>query len=159
MREWGSPDISDLLRAASREAALRHVVDLDLPIFLPPGDMCGRVTAAAGLPRDAAPAVVARCIVDSLAYAHRKAIEDAVRLSGRPVEVIHLIGGGSRNDLLCQATADACGLTVVAGPAEATAIGNALVQARAVSGRPYGLAELRAMVRASFPTRTFHPQR
>jgi rhamnulokinase len=97
--------------------------------------------------------------VDSLAQAHRRAIEDAVRLSGRSVEVIHLIGGGSRNDLLCQATADACNLTVVSGPAEATAIGNALVQARAVSGQSYGLAELRAIVRASFPTRTFRPRR
>ncbi|MFI5897618.1 rhamnulokinase family protein [Actinoplanes sp. NPDC051513] len=147
MREWGSPDISDLLRAASREAALRHVVDLDLPIFLPPGDMCGRVTSAAGLPRDAAPAVVARCIVDSLALAQWRAVEQAQELAGRSVDAVHIVGGGARNALLCQLTADACGLPVLAGPVEATALGNVLVQARAAGVVDGDLAALRAVLR------------
>ena len=72
-----------------------------------------------------------RCILDSLAAAFAATVRDAARLAGRDVDVVHLVGGGSRNDLLCQLTADACGLPVVAGPVEATAIGNVLVQARA----------------------------
>jgi rhamnulokinase len=154
-------DLPELLDAAAVRPARRALIDIDDPAFLPPGDMPTRILEAcvrAGQPAPDDPPAVVRCIVDSLAEAHRRAIEDAMRLSGRSVEVIHLIGGGSRNELLCQATADACNLTVVSGPAEATAIGNALVQARAVSGQSYGLVELRAIVRESFPTRTFRPQ-
>jgi len=164
LRTWRaqghSTDLQELLGAAATRPANAAVVDIDDPMFLPPGDMPTRIIEAcrrAGQPAPADPPAIARCIVDSLAVAHRKAIEDAVRLSGRTVEVVHLIGGGSQNDLLCQATADACGLPVVAGPAEATAIGNILVQARALSPQQYGLGELRALVRASFPTRTFAP--
>jgi rhamnulokinase len=147
MREWGSSDISALLRAASREPALRHVVDLDLPVFLPPGDMRGRVTTAAGLPGDAAPAVVVRCILDSLALAQCRAVEQAQQLAGRSVEAVHIVGGGARNGLLCQLTADACGLPVLAGPVEATALGNVLVQARAAGVLDGDLAALRAILR------------
>ena len=80
-----------------------------------------------------------RCILDSLAAAYGRTIRDAARLSGRSIEVVHLVGGGARNALLCQLTADACELPVIAGPVEATALGNVLVQARAhglLSGRP-----------------------
>ncbi len=166
LRAWRqsglTAQLEDLLVAAADRPAGRAIIDIDDPLFLPPGDMPARIVEACAradqpVPHD--PPAIVRCIVDSLADAHRRAIEDAVRLSGRSVEVVHLIGGGSRNDLLCQATADACNLTVVSGPAEATAIGNALVQARAVSGQSYGLPELRAIVRDSFPTRVFHPQR
>ena len=72
-----------------------------------------------------------RCILDSLALAYRRTVRRAAELSGRDVEVVHLVGGGARNTLLCQLTADACGLPVLAGPVEAAALGNALVQARA----------------------------
>jgi rhamnulokinase len=162
LRTWGhSPaDLPALLDAAAQRPAFTSVIDIDDPAFLPPGDMPTRVADAcrrAGVPVPTDHPGIARSIVDSLAVAHRRAITDAARLSGRPVETVHLIGGGSHNDLLCQATADACGLPVIAGPAEATAIGNILVQARAVLDKPYQLSELRAMVRASFPTRTFHP--
>jgi rhamnulokinase len=75
------------------------------------------------------PAEVTRCILDSLALAHRRALAEAQRLADRPVDVVHIVGGGARNALLCQLTADACGLPVVAGPAEAAALGNVLVQA------------------------------
>lgn len=159
LRTWRT-DLPQLLAAAAARPANAAVIDIDDPAFLPPGDMPARIVEAcrrAGQPVPSDPPGIVRCIVDSLAVAHRRAIEDAVRLSGRPVEVVHLIGGGSRNDLLCQATADACGLPVVAGPTEATAIGNVLVQARTLSAQPYGLADLRALVRASFPTRTFTP--
>ena len=147
MREWGSSDISELLQAAAREPALRYVVDLDLPLFLPPGDMVGRVVTAAGLPDDASPAVVARCILDSLALAQWRAVEQAQQLAGRSVDAVHIVGGGARNELLCQLTADACGLPVLAGPVEATALGNVLVQARVAGVIDGDLAALRSVLR------------
>jgi rhamnulokinase len=164
LRTWRhqgvAADLPELLRAAAQRPAFGSVIDLDDPVFGPPGDMPARVVEAcqrADQPVPTDHAGIVRCIVDSLAVAHRTAIHQAARLSGKPIELVHLIGGGAHNDLLCQATADATGLPVIAGPAEATAIGNVLVQARTVLGQTYGLDELRAMVRASFPTRTFQP--
>jgi rhamnulokinase len=157
MREWGSPDISGLLRAAAREPLLRHVVDLDDPVFMPPGDMIGRITSAAGLPRDASPAVVTRCILDSLAMAHWRAVEQAQELSGRSVDAVHIVGGGARNSLLCQLTADACGLPVLAGPVEATALGNVLVQARTAGVIDGDLTALRAVLRETQPIARYSP--
>ncbi|MFI1994020.1 rhamnulokinase family protein [Actinoplanes sp. NPDC020271] len=147
MREWGSPDISDLLAAAAREPALRYVVDLDDPLFLPPGDMTGRLRRAAGLPDDAGTATVTRCILDSLALAQRRAVRQAQELAGTSPSVVHLVGGGARNELLCRLTADATGLPVLAGPVEATAIGNLLVQARAAGVVAGSLGAMRALVR------------
>ena len=82
-------------------------------------------------PAAARPVGLVRCILDSLAAAYGRAVRDAARLSGQTVEVVHLVGGGARNSLLCQLTADACEVPVLAGPVEATALGNVLVQARA----------------------------
>ncbi|MEV4278948.1 rhamnulokinase [Actinoplanes xinjiangensis] len=147
LREWGSPDLPGLLAAAAAEPGLAHVVDLDDPVFLPPGDMAGRLRKLAGLPADASHATIVRCILDSLALAHRRAVRQARELAGRPVTVVHLVGGGVRNELLCQLTADACGLPVLAGPVEATAIGNLLVQARAAGVVDGGLDAMRALVR------------
>ncbi|GLY06744.1 MULTISPECIES: rhamnulokinase family protein [Actinoplanes] len=147
LREWEISDISSLLAAASEVSSLSHLVDLDDPVFMPPGDMSGRLRKAAGLPAGASPAVITRCILDSLALAHRRAIVQARELSGRDVSVIHLVGGGALNELLCQLTADACGLPVLAGPVEATALGNLLVQARAAGVVDGGLDALRALVR------------
>ncbi len=95
-----------------------------------------------------------RCILDSLALAHRRAVRDAVALSGHDVDVVHVVGGGARNELLCQLTADACGLPVVAGPVEAAAYGNALVQARAIGAVD---GDLRAVLRASVSTTEYTP--
>jgi rhamnulokinase len=74
------------------------------------------------------------------------------------VDVIHMVGGGVRNELLCQLTADACGLPVIAGPVEAAALGNALVQARALGAAPDDLDELRGLLRATQELRRFEPQ-
>ncbi|MBM2618224.1 rhamnulokinase [Actinoplanes sp. LDG1-06] len=145
MREWGSPDIGDLLRKAAREKPV--VIDIDDPVFMPPGAMAARVAKAAGLPADASPALLTRCIMDSLALAHRKAVEQAQQLSGRHVDAVHIVGGGARNELLCQLTADACGLPVLAGPVEATALGNLLIQARAAGVIEGDLAALRTVLR------------
>ncbi|SDT47728.1 rhamnulokinase [Actinoplanes derwentensis] len=147
LREWGSPDLPALLAAAASKPELAHVVDLDDPVFLPPGDMAGRLRKTAGLPADADRPTVVRCILDSLALAHRRAVRQAQELAGRQVSVVHLVGGGARNELLCQLTADACGLPVLAGPVEATAIGNLLVQARAAGVVEGGLDAMRALVR------------
>jgi rhamnulokinase len=115
------------------------------------------VRESGGTPPES-PVEVVRCIVDSLAVALARAVRDAARLAGREVEVVHVVGGGSQNALLCQLTADACGLPVVAGPVEATAIGNVLVQARAVGTLRGDVDALRALVRDTQPVRHFAPR-
>ncbi|MEN8654911.1 rhamnulokinase family protein [Streptomyces sp. 21So2-11] len=135
LREWGGPDdLTALLREAAEAPPLRSVVDAGDASFLAPGRMPERIAEAcrdAGAPAPRTRAETLRCILDSLALAHRRTIAEAARLADHPVDVVHIVGGGARNTLLCQLTADACGLPVVAGPAEAAALGNALVQARA----------------------------
>ena len=161
MREWGSPDISELLRAAASAPAFAAVVDLDDPVFLPPGDMAARIAAAcasAGQPVPSSPAGFVRCILDSLALAHRRAVRQAQELAGRSVDAVHVVGGGARNELLCQLTADACGLPVLAGPVEATALGNVLVQARAAGVIGGDLAALRAVLRETQQIVRYEPR-
>jgi rhamnulokinase len=158
----GPPRLDSLLAAAAREEPLRFVVDADDPVFLPPGDMPARICAwlsARDLPAPSDPAQLVRCILDSLALAYRRALLAAQSLSGRHADVVHIVGGGSRNELLCQLTADATGLPVVAGPAEATALGNVLVQARALGAAPATLPGLRAILRSCLALRTFGPAR
>jgi sugar (pentulose or hexulose) kinase len=150
MRAWGSTDVAGLLRDAAREPAFAAVVDLDDPVFLPPGDMPQRIADACGRtgqPVPATPAAIARCVLDSLALAHRRAVRAAQELSGRHVDAVHIVGGGALNELLCRLTADACELPVLAGPVEATALGNVLVQARAAGIVDGGLGAMRALLR------------
>nr|MBA3528731.1 rhamnulokinase [Propionibacteriaceae bacterium] len=103
------------------------------------------------------PAVV-RCILDSLAAAYARTLGDAVRLSGQPVDVLHLVGGGARNALLCQLTADACGVPVLAGPVESTALGNIAVQARAHGALSGDLEALRAKLGGGHDVRRYRPE-
>jgi rhamnulokinase len=129
-------------------------------VFLPPGDMPARIAgwlSARGLPVPASREETARCVLDSLALAYRRALVAAQDLSGRHADVVHVVGGGSRNELLCQLTAEAIGLPVIAGPAEATALGNVLVQARALGAAPGDLDGMRALARGSARLRTFTP--
>jgi sugar (pentulose or hexulose) kinase len=159
-RTWGDSDLPGLLAAAEQVPARRFLIDPDDPEFMPPGDMPARIAAHCvrrGFPEPSTRAEIVRCIVDSLALAHRRTLRDAVRLSGRDIDVIHLVGGGSRNELLCRLTADACGLPVVAGPVEATALGNVLVQARAHGVVGQGLDEMRALVANSQRLRRYEP--
>jgi len=156
----GPLELGSLLAAAAREKPLQFVVDADDPVFLPPGDMPSRICswlAARDLPAPSGPAQLARCILDSLALAYRRALIAAQTLSGQHADVVHIVGGGSRNDLLCQLTADATGLPVVAGPAEATALGNVLVQARTLGVAPATLPGMRALLRSCLALRTFTP--
>jgi rhamnulokinase len=161
-RVWGARagSVDTLLRAAAEVEPLRFLIDADDPVFLPPEDMPGRIATwlgERGLPVPAGPAEFTRCILDSLALAYRRALTDAQSLSGRHASVVHIVGGGSRNELLCQLTADATGLPVVAGPSEATALGNVLVQGRALGAAPGSLKEMRALLRACLEPRRFSP--
>ncbi len=164
LRSWadaGLPaDLGTLLGQAVRVPPLRAVIDPDRPVFLPPGDMPGRIAGECRRtgqppPRDQAETV--RCIMDSLALAHRRAILQVQELSGRHVDTVHVVGGGARNSLLCQLTADACGLPVVAGPVEAAALGNILVQARSLGAAPDDLEGMRALLRTTQAMRRFQP--
>lgn len=165
LRTWAaaglSTDLEALLAAAARVPAFIAVVDPDDPRFLPPGDVPARIAALCRETGQRPPddqATTVRCILDSLALAYRAAVADVQRLSGRSVSEVHVVGGGARNELLCQLTADACALPVVAGPVEAAAVGNLLVQARAGGAVHGGLAELRSLVRTTQPLRTHTPR-
>jgi rhamnulokinase len=164
-RTWAAAgltaDLPDLLAAAAGVPAFSALVDPDDARFLPPGDVPARIAAyctATGQTPPQSQAETVRCILDSLALAYRRSVRQAADLSGRTVETVHLVGGGARNTLLCQLTADACGLPVLAGPVEAAAIGNALVQARAGGALSGGLAELRALVRRTSDVRVHLPR-
>jgi rhamnulokinase len=153
-------DLPRLLDDAAGLPARCCVIDPDRPEFLPPGDMPARVQAECrrtDQPVPRSPAEITRCILDSLAAAYRRRIRQAADLSGAAVEVVHLVGGGARNALLCQLTADACELPVVAGPVEAAAYGNVLVQARAAGVLSGDRTELRALLRAA-DTVTYLPR-
>lgn len=156
LREWDAPALEPLLRAAGTVVD-GPVVDVDDPAWIPPGRMPARLADAAGLDPDSRGALV-RCILDSLAAGYARTIADAERLAGLDVEVVHVVGGGSRNELLCQLTADATGRPVLAGPVEASALGNVLVQARARGAVSGTLEDLRALVASVTPLRRYEPR-
>lgn len=165
VRTWnaaGLPaDLPDLLAAAAQVPALTTVIDVDAPEFLAPGDMPARIAEAAERTGQTPPqsqAETVRCILDSLALAYRRAVRQASELSGRAVDVVHVVGGGVRNELLCQLTADATGLPVVAGPVEGAALGNVLVQARAAGVLSGDLGALREVGARGVELREYAPQ-
>jgi rhamnulokinase len=154
---WRRNDRERLLLDAARLPPNGPRVDVDDPSFIPPGGMPERIRAAAG--RGAmGPAEIVRCILDSLADAYARAVRDAEHLAGVSVDVVHIVGGGSQNALLCQLTADAAQLPVVAGPVEATAVGNVVVQARAHGGHA-SLEAMRAGIAASSRLLRYEPKR
>ncbi|MFF4302835.1 rhamnulokinase family protein [Streptomyces sp. NPDC001601] len=160
VRAWGDPELGGLLREAAGVPALRSVVDAGDAAFLAPGRMPERIAEAcraSGQPVPRTPGEITRCILDSLALAHRRAVTDAQRLAGHPVDTVYVVGGGARNALLCQLTADACGLPVVAGPAEAAALGNVLAQARA-HGVVGDLADMRRLLTRTQPLTRYVPR-
>ena len=158
-RQGDLTDLPRLLAEAGEVPGGRAIVDPDRPEFLPPGDMPERLRAECrrtGQPVPDAPAQITRCILDSLAAAYRRVVQQAAELSGTQIEVIHLVGGGARNALLCQLAADACQLPVEVGPVEAAAYGNVLVQARTAGVLTGGLADVRRLLHS---TRTYVPCR
>jgi len=163
-RSWaakgGAYSWDDMTQLAAGGEAFQSFVDPDHPDFLNPEDMptaiqtfCSRT----GQPTPDSHAAILRCIFESLALKYRWVIGCLEEMLGYELEVIHIIGGGSQNGLLCQWTADAVGKPVVAGPVEATAIGNALVQAISL-GYLDSLVDGRALVVKSFPLETYEPR-
>lgn len=165
MRSWEAAgervSLPELLEAAARVDRAMPVFDPADDAFYPPGDMPARIATwfdERGVQAPRGHAELARCILESLAEGYAVALRDAARISGQAIERLHVVGGGSRNALLCQLTADRTGLPVVAGPVEATAIGNVLIQARTLGAAPETLEELRALVRATHELVEYRPR-
>jgi rhamnulokinase len=159
-RDGETIDLPGLLAAAASVTSPVAVFDANDPRFLAPGDMPGRIAewcAGHGVAAPSSRAEFARSIIESLAEAFAGAVRTASILSGVDVETIHVVGGGALNELLCQRTADRSGLPVLAGPVEATAIGNVLVQARAQGFASGDLESLRALVAAAFAPTRYEP--
>jgi rhamnulokinase len=163
-RIWASQDHAyswDQLTAMAAEApAFGPLIDPDAHDFLQPGDMPARIQAFCARTGQAVPethAEIARTVLESLTLRYRWALEKLELLMGRKMAAIHIVGGGCQNHLLCQLTADCCQVPVIAGPIEATAIGNVLMQAIA-RGEIADLAEARQVVRQSFDVITFAPR-
>lgn len=162
-REWArqgsSLGYAELCEAALAAPAFTAVIDPDDPSFLSPGDMPGKIAdycRRTGQPAPENHGAITRTIFESLALKYRAVLEMLERIRGRRFRVLHIVGGGSKNAVLCQFTADATGLPVVAGPEEATAIGNVLLQAMAL-GHLRTPAEARELVRRSYQPRTYLP--
>jgi rhamnulokinase len=154
IRSWNAGgshvDLHDLLEAAAVLPDGGPVVDPNDAAFLTPGDMPARIEEACRESGQQAPTDrpgIVRCILDSLAQAYAETLAAALRLSGTSIETVHVVGGGSSNAFLCRLTARATGLPVVAGPVEATALGNVLVQARTAGAVSGDRTDLRRMLR------------
>ena len=164
LRHWATegavPDQDALLAAAAALPPGGPVFDVDAPDLIAPGDMPRRIAtavAAAGGTLAESPAAVVRSVLDSLAVAYARTTAEAEALAGQRVDVVHVVGGGSRNALLCQLTADLSGRTVLSGPVEATALGNLAVQARAAGLLPADLESLRRTLRSGLALQTYTP--
>ena len=150
----------ELIVRAEAAKPFASLINPDDMTFLPPGDMPSRIAAycehtGQKIPHDEGAFV--RCALESLALKYRWAVGILEEILGTTIKTIHVVGGGSKNAFLCQFTADACGIPVVAGPVEATAMGNVLIQAMG-RGRISSLADLRAIVARSFPVTTYEPK-
>jgi rhamnulokinase len=162
-REWSADreyTYDELIGMAENISPLGAIIDPDQPQFLNPTSMTLAIRefcqkTGQPIPQDIGQFV--RVILQSLALAYRYVLEQLSEISSQEIAQIHIIGGGSQNNLLCQLAADVTGLPVYAGPVEATAIGNILVQAMTL-GRISSLEELRKVVRQSFPVNLYEPQ-
>jgi rhamnulokinase len=159
-REGQVIELSELLAAAAAIDRPLAKFDPNDPSLMPAGDMPSRISALCGTggdPVPSTPAEFARSILESLADAYAATLDDAERLSGIKINTVHVVGGGSQNALLCQLTADRTGRTVLAGPVEATAIGNVLVQGRAAGFVSGSLEDLRGIVAETFAPVRYEP--
>jgi rhamnulokinase len=152
-------DYTHLTAQAQDAEPLRSLIQPDDSRFLPPGNMPERIRAFCRETRQPVPETpgrIARCIFESLALLYAVRLEELERLTGRRIRNLHIVGGGSCNRSLNQFAANATGRIVMAGPVEATAIGNVLVQAIAL-GDLADLSAARSVVRNSFPVERFEP--
>ncbi|MFG0287874.1 MAG: rhamnulokinase family protein [Rhodopirellula sp. JB044] len=159
-RRGTAPSWSEMVAEAESAAPFSMLINPDDPSLLAPTDMIdaiGILATKTGQPAAANNGVLFRAALEGLALRYRVTLESLERLTGSSIRTIHIVGGGSLNSLLCQMTADACNRTVVAGPVEATAIGNVVMQMIG-SGRLGSIEEARGLVRNSFPTQTYTPR-
>lgn len=159
-REGRELSYDEMARLADEAPAFSALVDPDDPAFLDPGDMPSRLRQACERTSQSAPTdhgAILRCALDSLALKYRWVIESLDSLLGRRLSPIHVVGGGLQNRLLCQLTADVTERPVIAGPVEATAMGNVIVQAMA-AGEIASFDQGRAVVRASERLVTYEPR-
>jgi rhamnulokinase len=155
-KEYSYADLTELAASAPPHHSLVFPAN---PIFLPPGGMVTRIQAfchASGQPVPQDVGQITRCILESLALEYRWNLDCLRNLTGKSLPVLHIVGGGSRNRLLNQLTADVTGCTVLSGPVEATSLGNILMQAIAL-GQVASIGAGRALVRASVEIETFSP--
>ncbi len=164
LREWRNRGLNlgweEITEQAESAPALRSLIDPDAGVFRGKGDMPRRVRdycRRTGQPAPETPGEVARCLFESLSLKYRSVFLGLQQATGRTLNSIRIVGGGSRNRLLCQMTADACGRLVVCGPAEASALGSVMQQAVA-TGHLASLAEGREAIADSYPRLFFHPR-
>ncbi|HHV93994.1 MAG TPA: rhamnulokinase [Firmicutes bacterium] len=155
--EYSYQELTEMAKSAK---PLQAFIDPDADEFMNPPDMpeaiqdfCRRTDQ----PIPETEAELVRCCIESLALKYRWTVDRLAEITGRPARIIHMVGGGTQNELLCQLAADATGLPVVAGPIEATAAGNILMQAMAL-GEIKSLEEARQLIRRSFPVKVYEPQ-
>ncbi len=163
-RTWASQGqefaYDELTRLAASSAPLQAIIDPDAEAFLKPGDMPARIRSfctLTGQPEPQDEGAVVRCILDSIALKYRWVLGHLEQIVGHRLETIHIVGGGTRNELLSQLTADCLARPVVTGPVEATAIGNLLAQAVAL-GHLANWDEARDVVVDSFPVKSYEPR-
>jgi rhamnulokinase len=160
-RDGQSVELTPLLAQAAEMSGSIPIFDANHSSLLAPGNMPKRIAALcveAGVAAPDSPAMFTRSILESLAEAYASAITDAERLSGSKIDTVHIVGGGSQNTLLCQLTANRTGRRVLAGPVEATAVGNVLIQGRAAGLVEGDLSELRALIARTFPPAEYQPR-
>jgi len=149
----------ELTRLAQQAAPFRTFIDPNESAFLGPGDMPGRIGALCGKTGQPEPpdkGGLVRCILESLAFTYRLTLERLEDILSNPIEVLHIVGGGTRNKLLCQFTANAIERPVIAGPVEAAAAGNLIIQAVA-TGELSSIEEARGLVKNSFEVTAYQP--
>lgn len=157
---WGNTSYPELIAEANACQAFRSLINPDDPCFANPADMENTIREYArktGQPVPETRGQVVRCIFESLALRYRQVLENLRSLAPNPIDTLHVIGGGSRNDLLNQFTANAIGIPVVAGPSEATAMGNILMQSIA-AGQADSVATMRQNISKSIPLKRYEPQ-
>jgi rhamnulokinase len=158
-REGVTLSYPELVQLAEQAPAHHAVVDVDHAAFVEPGDMPERIREycrRSGQPVPTSAGEISRCILEGLTLRYRYAFDEIAKVTGTPVTAVHVVGGGSRNEVLNRATAAATRVPVIAGPVEATAMGNLLVQLRSL-GELDGLDDIREVVRATEPTRDIDP--
>jgi rhamnulokinase len=163
-RAWAKEDqtydYTRMTALAESATPLRALIHPNDPRFIQPDDMPGAIVAYCRETKQAAPAThgeFVRCILESLALLYRQTLDEMEEIAGESLSTLHIVGGGSQNKLLNQFSANATGRTVIAGPVEATAAGNVLIQAITL-GHLESLDELRRVVRESFTVTTYKPR-